>query len=91
MDIQSRYNSLLNEAKAMFFFFNASSDKLSLAFKSFNVLYASTEHVSTEEFEVVLNSIEAEIEDICIANKISQEKLEELTENNFSFKNVSIN
>ncbi|MBX9839869.1 MAG: hypothetical protein K2X69_16315 [Silvanigrellaceae bacterium] len=90
MNIQSRHNSLSNEAKALAFFFNVSSDKLSLAFKSFNELYESTEHVDTEEFEDSLNSIEAELEDICISNKISQEELEELMENNFSFKSVLI-
>lgn len=90
MDIQSRKEQLLNEAKAMAFFFNVSSDSLSMAFNFFNTLYESTEHVSTEDFEVVLNFIEAEIEDLCISEKISQEKLEELMLNNFSFKNVSI-
>lgn len=90
MDIQSRKEKLLNEAKAMAFFFNVSSDALSMAFNFFNTLYESTEHVSTEDFEVTLNFIESEIEELCISEQISQEKLEELMENNFSFKSVLI-
>lgn len=90
MNIQERHNYLLDQAKAIAFFFNVSSDSLSMAFKFFNTLYESTEHVSTEDFEVTLNFIEAEIEDLCISEQISQEKIEELMENNFSFKSLLI-
>jgi hypothetical protein len=90
MPIKSRNESLLNEAKALAFFFNVSSVKLSDLFKEFDLLYSSTGHVSTEDFEDSLNLIDSEIEDICISHKISQEELEKLMENNFSFKNVCI-
>lgn len=90
MTLADRNVALLNEAKAMLFFFNVTSVDLSNCFKNFFELYSSTYPVSTEEFEESLNKIEDEIEDLCIKNKISQEKLEELMENNFAFKNVVI-
>jgi len=90
MNIQERQQSLLNEAKALAYFFGVTSDKLSAAFILFSSLYESTHHVSSDEFTDALNAIDSEIEDLCISNKISQEKLEELMENNFSFKAVAI-
>lgn len=90
MDIKERQQSLLNEAKALVFFFGITSDDLSTAFKDFDELYNSPEHVTTGEFEVALNAIDAEIEALCIVNKVSQEKLEDLMSNNFSFKAVTV-
>lgn len=90
MTLIERKNALLVEAQAMLFFFNVTSSALSDNFNSFATLYSSQLQVTIEEFEESLNKIEAEIEDLCIANKISQEKLEDLIENNFSFKNVLI-
>lgn len=90
MDIKERQQSLLNEAKALAFFFGVTSEDLSTAFKDFDELYSSTAHVTSGEFEVALNAIDAEIEALCIVHKISQEKLEDLMFNNFSFKAVTV-
>lgn len=90
MNIKERQENLLNEAKALVFFFGVSSDVLVTAFKSFDELYDSQEPVSSEQFEAAQNAIDAEIEDLCINRKITQERLEELMENNFAFKSVVI-
>ena len=90
MSVQERQSNFLNEAKALFFFFGVSSDVLVASFKAFDELYASSAHVSSEEFENAQNAIDAEIEDLCIARKITQERLEELMENNFAYKSVVI-
>jgi len=89
-NIKERQTSLLNEAKAMAFFFGVSSEELSLAFKSFEELYSSPEPVSTDEFVQVLNTIDQEIEALCIVHKITQEDLEIKMENNFAFKAVAV-
>lgn len=90
MSIQERHENLLNEAKALIFFFNLSSDKLIDAFKSFDDLYASKDPIDPEQFSEALHVVDAEIEDLCIARKITQDRLEELMENNFSYKSVTI-
>lgn len=90
MNIKEREDSLLNEAKAMAFFFGISSDKLSSAFILFASLYEAPHHVSYDDFNDALNAIDAEIEDLCLSNHISQENLEYLMENNFAFKSISI-
>lgn len=90
MNIQERQEHLLNEAKALAFFFGVSSDKLSAAFMLFDSLHESPHHVSSDEFTDALNAIDAEIEDLCIARKITQERLEELMGNNFAFKAITI-
>lgn len=90
MTIQEREANLLNEAKALAYFFGVTSDKLSAAFILFSSLYEAPHHVSSDEFTDALNAIDSEIEDLCIRNKISQEKLEELMENNFAFKAIAI-
>lgn len=89
-NIKDRQVSLLNEAKAMAFFFGVSSEDLSSAFKSFDELYSSPDHVSADEFHQALNTIDQEIEALCIVHKISQEALEEKMENNFAFKAVVV-
>lgn len=78
MELLERQKNYIDEAKALEFFFNISSDKLTQSFKDFDSLYASTEHVTADEFIQSQNAINEEIESLCIANKISQEKLEEL-------------
>lgn len=90
MDIKERQKSLLNEAKALVFFFGITSNDLSTSFKDFDELYSSTEHVTTAEFEFALNAIDAEIEALCIVHKVTQENLEDLMSNNFSFKAVTV-
>lgn len=90
MSIQEREQSLLNEAKALAYFFGVTSDKLSAGFILFASLYEAPHHVSSDEFTDALNAIDSELEELCISNKISQEKLEELMENNFAFKAISI-
>jgi hypothetical protein len=90
MTVQKRQNSLVDEAKALQFFFNVSSDKLALAFKSFDALYESKDPVTSDEFTDAQNAIDVEIDDLCIKHKIPQEKLEELMENNFSFRSVTL-
>lgn len=90
MNIQERQANLLNEAKALSFFFCVSSDVLVAAFKVFDELYVSPAHVSSEAFENAQNAIDAEIEELCIARKITQERLDELMDNNFAFKSIVI-
>lgn len=90
MDIKERQQYLLNEAKALVFFFGITSNDLSTSFKDFDELYSSTEHVTTSEFEFALNAIDAEIEVLCIVHKVTQENLEDLMSNNFSFKAVTV-
>lgn len=90
MNIQDRQAALLKEAKALAFFFGISSDVLVAAFKSFDELYASPEPVSSDEFTDALNVIDAEIEFLCISRKITQERLDELMENNFAFNSIVI-
>jgi hypothetical protein len=90
MSVQERQASLLNEAKALSFFFGVSSDVLVASFKAFDELYASSAPVSSDEFTDSLNAIDAEIEDLCISGKITQERLEELMDNNFAYKSVVI-
>lgn len=90
MNVQERYESLLNEAKALIFFFGVSSDLLVAGLNYFDELYASTDPVTADELVAVLDTIDREIEELCIARKITQDRLEELMENNFSFKSVVI-
>lgn len=90
MSVQKRQAHLLNEAKALAFFFGVSSDRLVAAFTVFDDLYASSSHVDAEAFTSAQDAIDAEIEDLCLARKISQEKLEDLMSNNFAFKSVVI-
>jgi hypothetical protein len=90
MSVQERQANLLNEAKALIFFFGVSSDLLVAGLNYFDELYASTDPVSSDELVAVLDTIDREIEDLCIARKITQERLEELMENNFAFKSVVI-
>ena len=90
MNVQERQANLLNEAKALKFFFSLSSPKLVAAFDKFNELYTSNEAVTPEEFEQSLNNIDSEIEDLCIAHKVTQESLEALMHKNDSFHSVII-
>lgn len=90
MSIQERHEKLMNEAKALAFFFGVSSVKLSSGFILFAALYEAPHHVSSDEFEDELNAIDAEIEDLCISNNISEETLEEMMSNNFAYKSVAI-
>lgn len=88
MNIQERQVNLVNEVKALQFFYNLSSESLLSAIQSFDELFESSDHVDTEDFIQAQNEIDSEIEALCITHKISQECLEALMRVNPSFKDV---
>lgn len=88
MNIQDRQESLVNEAKALQFFYNISSAPLVESIQAFDTLFESTEHVPAEDFIKLQNEIDSEIEALCITHKISQECLEGLMHVNHEFKKV---
>lgn len=88
MNIQDRQESLVNEAKALQFFYNLSSPPLVESIQAFDTLFESTEHVPAEDFINAQNEIDSEIEALCITHQITQETLEVLMAANSNFKQV---
>lgn len=82
MSIQERHDKLLQEAQALRHFYNIEDKALYEAFAAFNRAFTSTEHVESDTFTELLNTVDARLEDICLARKLSQEFLEELIEGN---------
>lgn len=82
MTIQEHRNKLMQEAQALKHFYSIESPKLREAFAAFDAAYNSPAHVESEEFSALLNAVDAELEDLCIANKITEDLLDDLTECN---------
>jgi len=88
MSVQKRQAHLLNEAKALAFFFGVSSERLLSSLKVFDDLYADSKQVNADELHSALNVIDLEIERLCINNSITDDQLEDCMDNNFAFKSV---
>ncbi|MNC55372.1 hypothetical protein D3C75_1048990 [compost metagenome] len=82
MNIQERHDKLLQDARALRHFYSIEDKPLYEAFAAFNKAFTSTEHVTTDEFEALLNAVDERIERLCIDRKITEEFLEVLIEGN---------
>lgn len=85
MSIQERHDKLLQDARALRHFYQIEDKALYDAFMLFHRSFTSTEHISTETFEELLNAVDERIERLCIDRKITEEYLEVLIEGNEEF------
>lgn len=78
MTIQERGVKLASQAKVLALYYNVTSSRLQRDLMNFVELWNTPGHVEPELFAAILDMIEAEIEDLCLANKITEEELDEL-------------
>lgn len=78
MTIQERGVKLATEAKVLALHYNITSAKLQRQLMNFVELWNTPGHVEPELFTAILDDIEAQIEDLCLANKITEDELDEL-------------
>lgn len=87
--IREQFDDIVNEVKALNFFYRIADEQLCASINAFEVLWEDT-NSTTDQLQEAVNVIEARIEDVCLAHGVVQEQLEELMENNPSYTNHPI-
>jgi len=87
--IRQQADDLIKEVKALSHFFMITDEELTNSVKAFEAKWEDS--LSTnDDLQAAVDVIEARMEDVCILNRIGQERLEELMERHPSYAKTPI-